>query len=180
MVNQVNKLTQQQNIIPSFPHSQETTSQDKQFIPECIRLNFDEFKSFETLFKQFEDWGIIFDNSLVIQPSNPAFPSRSGLKVIMASPQSGLLEVNFLRPANWVSALVTSSQRLVFSAYNQQGELLDEAVLPTANVVNSDSDIPPNTMLSVAAQEIWKVKVFCFDGHFTLDEFRFCFANEPK
>lgn len=143
----------------------------------CIRLSFDELKSFEILDNQFQDLGIIFDNGLVIQPSNPAFPSRSGLKVVMGSPKSGFLEVIFLRPVNWVSILVTSSQRLVIQAHNQNEELLDESVLPAANLATSSSDIPPNTMLSVAANDIRKVSFFCFDGHFTLDEFRFCFST---
>jgi hypothetical protein len=145
--------------------------------PRCISLNFDDLKSFEILNDQFREWGIIFHNSLVIQPSNPAFPSRSGSKVVMGSPQSGFLEVTFLHPVNWVSGLVTSSQRLVIYAYNQDGDLLDESILPKSNLANSGSDIPPNTMLSVDGNDIRNVKFFCFDGHFTLDEFRFCFVT---
>ncbi|TAF06962.1 MAG: hypothetical protein EAZ77_11305 [Nostocales cyanobacterium] len=146
-------------------------------VPRCIRLNFDDLKSFEILHNQFKNWGLIFDNSLVIQPSNPAFPSRSGLKVLMGSPKNGFLEVNFLRPVNFVSGLVTSSQRLVLSAYNQNDELVNESVLPTANVVGSGSDIPPNTLLSVTANSIKRVNFCCFDGNFTLDEFRFCLTT---
>ncbi|MEA5579522.1 hypothetical protein [Anabaena sp. UHCC 0451] len=155
---------------------EENTDSDQIIPPRCIRLNFDDLKSFEKLHNQFKHWGLIFDNSLVIQPSNPAFPSRSGLKVVMGSPKSGSLEVTFLRPASFVSALVTSSQRLVLSAYNQNGQLVNESVLGTANVVNSGSDIPPNALISVTASCIKRVNFCCFDGNFTLDEFRFCFA----
>lgn len=171
-------VTNQPINISSCPNAVEKdTYSEQRFLPECIRLNFNDLKPFETLDDQFKDWHIIFDNCLVIQPSNPAFPSYSGSKVVMASPKSGLLEINFLRSVNWVSGLVTSSQRLVICAYDQNGELLDESVLPKANIANSDSDIPPNTMLSVSAENISKVKFFCFDGNFTLDEFRFCISN---
>ena len=166
------------NISSECNYTKDDYSQARQFSPECIRLNFDTLKPFESLSHQFKQWGVIFDNCIVIQPSNPAFPSRSGSKVVMSSPQNGFLEVTFLRPAKRVSALITSSQRLIFSAYDQQDKLLDESVLPQANVTNSGSDIPPNTMLSVVADDIWKVKIICFDGHFTLDEFRFCFSTE--
>ncbi|WP_353930766.1 hypothetical protein WJM97_21260 [Okeanomitos corallinicola TIOX110] len=195
MLNQAHKLDQLQTLAETQERTESSVTKksinisngpnavdkdtytEQRFLPECIRLNFDELKAFETLHDQFKNWGIIFDNCLVIQPSNPAFPSESGSKVVMASPKSGLLEINFLRPVNWVSGLVTSSQRLVISAYDQNGELLDESVLPKANLANSDSDIPPNTMLSVSAENISKVKFFCFDGNFTLDEFRFCISN---
>ncbi|TAE59421.1 MAG: hypothetical protein EAZ87_09875 [Nostocales cyanobacterium] len=153
-----------------------THSQNK-FLPECIRLNFNDLKPFEKLNDQFQELGIVFDNCLVIQPSNPSFPSLSGLKVIMASPKSGLMEISFLRPVNWVSGLVTSSQRLVIYAHNQNGEIVDKSVLPKANLANSDSDIPPNVILSVSAENITKVKFICFDGNFTLDEFRFCVST---
>ncbi|WP_234300759.1 hypothetical protein [Sphaerospermopsis aphanizomenoides] len=146
-------------------------------LPRCIRLNLDNLKSYETVHNQFKRLGIIFHNCLAIQPSNPAFPRHSGINLLMGSPKSGLLEVTFVRPVNWVSALVTSSQRLVIYAYDEEDKLLNESVLPTANIVNSGSDIPPNTMLSVSANYIKKVCFCAFDGHFTLDEFKFCFST---
>ncbi|NET73328.1 MAG: hypothetical protein F6K62_21045, partial [Sphaerospermopsis sp. SIO1G2] len=112
-----------------------------------------------------------------VGPSNPAFPSHSGLKVAIASPKSGLMEIHFLRSVNWVSSLVTSSQQLVIYAYDQNENLIDQSVLPKANLANSDSDIPPNTILSVSSENIKKVKLVCFDGNFTLDEFRFCIST---
>ena len=143
--------------------------------PSCISLNFDDLKCFETVERQYESWGVIFHNSIAIQPSNPAFPTHSGLKVLMGSPKSGLLEVSFLQPVNWVSALVTSSQRLVLLAYDRDRKLLAQAALPGSNLANSDSAIPPNTLLSVAANDIHSVIFSAFDGQFTLDNFRFCF-----
>ncbi|MBW4560426.1 MAG: hypothetical protein KME32_04565 [Mojavia pulchra JT2-VF2] len=147
----------------------------KQNIPTCIYLDLEDLKCFEAVERQYERWGVIFHNSLAIQPSNPAFPAYSGLTVLMGSPKSGMLEATFLHPVNWVSAFVTSSQRLVLSAYNCDRQLLTQAVLPGANLANSDSAVPPNTLLSVAANNIHSVTFCAFDGQFTLDNFRFCF-----
>jgi hypothetical protein len=143
--------------------------------PSCIALNFEDLKCFETVERQYESWGVIFHNSLAIQPSNPAFPTHSGVTVLMGSPKSGLLEVSFLQPVNWVSAFVTSSQRLVLTAYDRDRKLLAQTVLPGANLANSDSPIPPNTLLSIAANGIHHLTFSAFDGLFTLDNFRFCF-----
>jgi hypothetical protein len=144
-------------------------------VPSCICLNLEDLKCFEAVDHHYEHWGIIFHNSLAIQPSNPAFPAHSGLTVLMGAPKSGFLEATFLRPVNWVSTFVTSSQRLVLSAYDRDRQLLTQAVLPAANLANSDSAIPPNTLLSVTANNIYSVTFCAFDGQFTLDDFHFCF-----
>jgi hypothetical protein len=91
-----------------------------------------------------------------------------------------LLEVVFLRPVNWVTTLVTGSQRLLVDAYDEDDKLLDKSVLPAGNVVNSGLDIPRNTILSVTGNYIQKVSFCCFDGHFTLNEFKFCCSLSPK
>jgi hypothetical protein len=143
-------------------------------VPTCISLNLEDLKCFEAVERQYESLGVVFQNSLAIQPSNPAFPTYSGLTVLMGAPKSGLLEATFLEPVNWVGVLVTSSQRLVMSAYDCDRQLLAQSVLPSANLANSDSAMPPNTLLSVAANDIHSVTFCAFDGQFTLDNFRFC------
>ncbi|MHC5936960.1 hypothetical protein [Nostoc sp.] len=143
-------------------------------VPTCICLDLEDLKCFETVERQYEGWGVIFDNSLAIQPSNPAFPTYSGLTVLMGAPKSGFLEATFLRPVNSVSAFVTSSQRLVLSAYDRDRQLLGQTTLPSANLANSDSAISPNTLLSIAVNNIYSVTFCAFDGQFTLDRFRFC------
>ncbi|MBW4555349.1 MAG: hypothetical protein KME59_05315 [Trichormus sp. ATA11-4-KO1] len=143
-------------------------------VPTCICLNLEDLKCFETVERQYEHWGVIFHNSLAIQPSNPAFPTHSGLTVLMGSPKGGFLEATFLRPVNWVSVFVTSSQRLVLSAYDRDRQVLAQTILPSANLANSDSVLPPNSLLSITAKNIHSVTFCAFDGQFTLDNFRFC------
>ncbi|MDF5709644.1 MAG: hypothetical protein PUP90_18765 [Nostoc sp. S4] len=146
----------------------------KLIIPTCICLDLEDLKCFEAVECQYERWGVIFHNSLAIQPSNPAFPSHSGLTVLIGAPKSGFLEATFLHPVNSVSAFVTSSQRLVLSAYDRDRQLLGQTILPGANLANSDSGISPNTLLSISGNNIYSVTFCAFDGQFTLDEFRFC------
>jgi hypothetical protein len=143
-------------------------------VPTCICLDLEDLKCFEPVECQYERWGVIFHNSIAIQPSNPAFPAYSGLIVLMAAPKSGFLEATFLHPVSSVSAFVTSSQRLVLSAYDRDRQLLAQAVLPSANLANSDSAISPNTLLSISVNNIYSVTFCAFDGQFTLDNFRFC------
>ncbi|YAF97057.1 MAG: hypothetical protein AB3A66_05120 [Nodularia sp. CChRGM 3473] len=143
-------------------------------VPTCICLNLENLKCFETVERQYEHWGVIFHNSLAIQPSNPAFPTHSGLTVLMGSPKNGFLEATFLHPVNWVSVFVTSSQRLVLSAYDRDRQVLAQTILPSANLANSDSVLPPNSLLSITAKNIHCVTFCAFDGQFTLDNFRFC------
>ncbi len=142
---------------------------------ECILLHLENLKCFEVVEHQYESKGVIFDNCIAIEPSNPAFPPHSGAVVLMGSPKSGLLEASFVRPVNFISAFVTSSQRLVLSAYDQSRQLLNQAVLPSGNLANSEEGVAPNTLLSISANNIHYVSFCAFDGQFTVDDFSFCY-----
>lgn len=161
-------------------HCQMHTALDteKMAIPNCIYLNLEDLKCFEVIKHQYQKWGIVFDNCIAIQPSNPAFPTDSSLMVMMGAPKGGYLEATFLQPVQFVSAFVTSSQRLVLSAYDRDRQLLTQTVLPGANLANSDSAVPPNTLLSVTANDIYSVTFCAFDGQFTIDNFCFCFQSK--
>lgn len=144
-------------------------------INECIFLPLDNLKCFEVVERQYESKGVIFDSCIAIEPSNPAFPTHSGAIVLMSSSRKGLLEASFLNPVNLVSAFVTSSQRLVLSAYDASRQLLSQAILPSGNLANSDSGLAPNTLLSVSAKNIHSVSFHAFDGQFTVDDLSFCY-----
>lgn len=144
-------------------------------VPTCIYLNLEDLRCFEVVEQQYEQWGVVFNNCIAIQPSNSAFPTHSGLVVLMGAPKGGFLEATFIRPVHFVSAFVTSSQRLVLSAYNRERQLLTQTVLPGANLANTDSAVSPNTLLSVSANDIYYVTFCAFDGQFTIDDFSFCY-----
>ncbi len=163
-------------MVHSSLQSQMHTALDSEKVarPKSINLNMEDLKCFEVVKDQYQKLGVVFDNCIAIQPSNPAFPTKSGLMVLMGAPKDGYLEATFLQPVQFVSALVTSSQRLVLSAYNCDRQLSTQTVLPAANLANSDSALPPNTQLSLRADEIYSVTFCAFDGQFTIDEFSFC------
>jgi hypothetical protein len=143
-------------------------------VPTCVCLNLEDLKCFESIEHQYEPWGVTFDNCIAIQPSNPAFPTNSGLVVLMGAPKGGFLGATFVRPVQWVRAFVTSSQRLVLSAYDRDRQLLSQSILPGANLANTDSAVPPNMLMSVKAKNIHSITFCAFDGQFTIDDFSFC------
>jgi hypothetical protein len=167
---------EKQTIDSTLPSQNQIDIDEEQAaVPSCIYLNLEDLKCFETVERQYEPWGVIFHNSIAIQPSNPAFPTNSGLTVLMGSPKSGFLEATFLRPVSWVSMFVTSSQRLELCAYDRHNQLLTQTALPAANLANSDSALPPSTLLSLKAKDIHRITFSSFDGQFIIDGFNFCF-----
>ncbi|MBD0265937.1 MAG: hypothetical protein KME22_07180 [Hassallia sp. WJT32-NPBG1] len=170
-------ISVEKQIIDSACKSQNQIDIDEEHanVPTCICLNLEDLKCFEAVERQYEGCGVIFHNSIAIQPSNPAFPTHSGMTVLMGSPKSGFLEATFLRPVHWVSTFVTSSQRLVLCAYDRHNQLLTQTALPAANLANSDSALPPSTLLSLTANDIHRITFSAFDGQFIIDNFSFCF-----
>ncbi|MEL6162606.1 MAG: hypothetical protein AAFR37_02175 [Cyanobacteria bacterium J06628_3] len=144
-------------------------------VTEYIFLSLDNLKCFEIVDRQYESKGVIFDSCIAIEPSNPAFPTHSGSIVLMSSSRKGLLEVSFVNPVNFVSAFVTSSQRLVLSAYDASRQLLNREILPSGNLANSDSGLAPNASLSVSAKNIHYVTFHAMKGQFTVDDLSFCY-----
>ncbi|MFB2893665.1 hypothetical protein ACE1CI_12205 [Aerosakkonemataceae cyanobacterium BLCC-F50] len=141
--------------------------------PAQVYLNFEDLMCFEVVDRQFQKWGVIFNNCIAIRPSNPAYPANSGSTVLMGAPKSGWLEAVFYHPVKTVSAVVTTSQKLVLAAYNQDNQLLKEVEISEPNLAGYDSSIPPNELLSVTAADIYRVTYCAFDGQFTLDDFKF-------
>jgi hypothetical protein len=171
------KINIQKQIVDSASPSQNKTDFDEQnaAAPTYTCLNLKDLKCFETVDRQYERSGIIFNNCIAIQPSNPAFSPNSDVTVLMGSPKSGFLEATFLRPVRWVSTFVTSSQRLVFCAYDRHNQLLTQTELPAANLANSGSVLPPRTLLSLTANNIYYITFSAFDSQFIIDDFSFCF-----
>lgn len=143
-------------------------------LPKCTCLNLETLKCFETVESQYQESGIVFSNCIAIQPSNPAFPTHSGSVVLMGAPKGGFLEASFVDPVSMVSGYVTSSQRLVLSAYNRDRQIITQIVLPGANLANSDSAESPNTLLSIKGKDIYSISFCAFDGQFTVGDFSFC------
>ncbi|MFB2934827.1 hypothetical protein ACE1B6_06075 [Aerosakkonemataceae cyanobacterium BLCC-F154] len=150
------------------------------FVPDCILttpaqvdLNFEDLVCFEVVDRQFQKWGVTFNNCIAIRPSNPAFPPHSGNTVLMGAPKNGWLEAVFHHPVKSVSAFVTTSQKLVLTAYNQDNQTVKEVEISEPNLAGSDSTLSPNILLTVTGADIYRVTYCAFDGQFILDDFKF-------
>lgn len=161
----------------STPECSQTESELSKLLsmPSCIHLGLETLKSFEVIEHQFQNWGVTFFNAMIIEPSNPAFAVPQGIKVLMGAPRSGLIEINFTRPANFVSGFIRSSRRTILSAYNQREELLARDEMPTSNLICSDSIITPHVRLTVNAKNIYKVIFYSFDAQLIIVDLNLSF-----
>lgn len=143
--------------------------------PTYIRIALEDLKCFEVVENQFAHWGITFNNTIAIQPSNPAFVNQPGMTVLMGAPQHGMIEIFFESPVIFVSGLVTSSRRAILAARDREGNLLDQVQLAGPNLVGSNSSIAPSTPLSISATNIYQVTFYAFDGQLIVDDLTFSF-----
>ncbi|MDY6782010.1 MAG: hypothetical protein SW833_05565 [Cyanobacteriota bacterium] len=140
----------------------------------CDRLDLETLKPFEVVEDQFQRQGILFRNAIALQPSNSAYPPRSGRILLMGAPCNGWMEIIFKEPTRFFNCHVTSSRRLVLSAYDCNNRLLTSDELPQANLATFDSPLPPNVPLAVIASEIARITLYAFDGQFAIDDISFC------
>jgi len=141
--------------------------------PAWVHLNLEDLKCFEVVHRQFQHWGVTFNNCIAIHPSNPAFPAHSGSTVLMGAPKNGHFEAVFHHPVQCVNTFVTTSQKLVLSAYDCNNHLLTQVEISQGNLAGSDSQISPNIPLTLKAANIHRISFCAFDGQFTLDDFSF-------
>lgn len=143
--------------------------------PSSVELNLEDLKCFEVIDRQFHQYGITFENAITLQPSNPAYPPRNGTHVLMGAPKSGWLEIAFTQPIQQFCCYVTSSQRMLLSAYDHHNKLLARRSLTKPNLAGSDSPIPPNAPLKIAVPNISRITFYAFDGQLTLSDLSFSF-----
>lgn len=143
--------------------------------PSSVCLNLEDLKCFEVVEHQFHHYGITFKNAIALQPSNPAYPPRSGTTVLMGAPKSGWLEATFSQPVCQFCCYVTSSQRTILSAYDPQDKLIGRRSITGANLAGSDSQIPPNAQLKIEVENISRITFYAFYGQLTITDLSFTF-----
>ncbi|MEC4983092.1 MAG: hypothetical protein SAJ37_10565 [Oscillatoria sp. PMC 1068.18] len=143
--------------------------------PTHLKLNFEDLRCFEAVENQFQPWGINFSNAIALQPSNQAYPPRTGSIVLLGAPKSGLIEASFSKPIRHFKCYVTCSQRTVLSAYDRDDQVVARTEMTGQNLAGSDSEIPPNACLEVTASNITRVSIYAFDGQITVDDLSFAF-----
>lgn len=144
--------------------------------PTYIHLNLEDLKYFEVVERQFERWGVTFANAIAINPSNPAYPTKSGKILLLGAPENGSIEVIFSKPVSFVCGRVTSSRRSTLTAYDSSGVEIARQKITEANLAGTNSQIPANALLGVRGPNIHRVAFYAFDGHLTLDDFGFIVA----
>lgn len=138
----------------------------------CVRLDLEDLPCFTVVDRQYEAWGVLFNNAIAIRPSNPVYPPYSGLMVLLGAPNSGWLEATFVHPVHYVSSFITSSRSTVMSAFNRQSQLLARIESPSANLKNSSCSA--NLRLSLTATNIYRITLQSLNGQLTVDDFCFC------
>lgn len=148
-----------------------------------VRLDLEDLPSFVVVDRQYAPWGVLFSNAVAICPSNPAYPPRSGMMVLLGAPQDGWLEATFLQPVQYVSSFITSSRCTVMRAFNNRNELVAETKSSASLDPSHRHDQPThqpttttNLRLSLNASNICRVTLHSFNGHLTVDDFCFCVA----
>lgn len=142
-----------------------------------VRLDLEDLPSFTIVDRQYAPWGVLFENAIAICPSNPAYPPRSGMIVLLGAPQSGWLEATFLQPVQYVSSFITCSRCTVMRAFNSSNQLVAQTE-GSRSVHRSDPMAHPsgaaNLRLSLNASNICRITLHSFNGHLTVDDFCFC------
>lgn len=138
-----------------------------------IKLNLGTLKCFEIVTNQFQDVGVVFQNAIALEPSNPAYFSLTSKILLLGNPKQGWLEATFNRPVSTVQCRITSSQRTIMSVHDAQDILLGRTELEEANLTGSLSNLNANQTLILNLPEITKVTFYAFDGQVTLSEFSF-------
>lgn len=154
------------------------------FTVKGVRLDLEDLPSFAVVDQQYAPWGVLFSNAVAICPSNPAYPPRSGVMVLLGAPQDGWLEATFLQPVQYVSGFITSSRCTVMRAFNSKNQLVAETksgALDSSQDSSQRYDQPThqptpmaNLHLSLNASNICRITLHSFNGHLTVDDFCFC------
>lgn len=143
-----------------------------------VRLDLEDLPSFAVVDRQYAPWGVLFNNAVAICPSNPAYPPRSGMMVMLGAPQNGWLEATFLQPVQYVGGFITSSRCTVMRAFDSQNELVAETETASLNQFDRYDQLSTmaNLRLSLNASNICRITLHSFNGHLTVDDFCFCVA----
>ncbi len=143
-----------------------------------VRLDLEDLPSFAVVDCQYASWGVLFNNAVAICPSNPAYPPRSGMMVLLGAPRNGWLEATFLQPVQHVSSFITSSRNTVMRAFNNRNQLV--AQTESSAALNRSGQEQPAKMasqrLSVNAANICRITLHSLNGHLTVDDFCFCIS----
>lgn len=136
-------------------------------------LSFQELSAFERVREQYAHLGVRFEGTIALEPSNPLFHSDSETLILMPANDQAGITVSFDLPTEWVGAFVTSVRPVLMSAFDENGNLLEQATTHWDQVYTEDGLLRfplPQQRLELRAQHIARV-VFHSYAPFTLSNF---------
>lgn len=160
---------------------------------KIIHLPFENLRCFETVQEQFAHLGILFDNAVVLQPSNAIYFPEVGRMVLMAAPQNGWMDIRFPVPVTHFSCRLTSSQAAIATAYDGEAKILKSietaslfdpgAVAPPESIPDlDDTDTehhenavapPPNLPIEIHCPHIARITLSSLDGQLVIYDVKF-------
>lgn len=145
---------------------------------KVIKLPIDSLRTFDVVVDQFADLGVLFENTVVLQPSNAAYEPTSGKMVLMAAPQNGWIEITFTLPITHFSCVLTSSQHSTLQAFDYEGKVVCEVETEKSAGDNVDplfGGPPPNLPVVLQADNIHRVLLTTLDGQLVIHNVQFGF-----
>lgn len=116
---------------------------------KTLQLDFQALTAFERVTDRYRHLGVGFSNAIAIEPSNPAFLSKTGSFVLMPLGNEMILNASFDFPTSWVGAYVCGARSVILTAFDQTGKII--AQVTTAA---SSSVAPSHTNSSCSWQQL--------------------------
>lgn len=162
---QLKTPTQASPAFPSAPLAQQVFSasalaQSQPWeLASLIQLNFSELQSFEVVRNQYQQWGIEFEQTIALQPSNPAFADSKqpvGLMPI-AHPY---MAVQFDQPRQFVKANLAGARTILVTVFDAEDRVIARYDLER-DAPNSNSIEPtlPLHTLHLQAATIGRIEI---------------------
>jgi hypothetical protein len=106
--------------------------------PQLLGLDFEDLTVFEAVTEQYNHLGLHIRGAIAIDPSNPAFPPKSGSVVLMPASHEMIVTVSFDQPIAWMSVFVCSAGCVGLTAFDAAGNIVAHL-----NTVVSSSNLEP-------------------------------------
>ena len=139
-------------------------------------------QNFEMVTEQYRHQGVVFKNAVAIQPSNPAFPARTGQSILLGAPTGGVIELLFIEPVRHIVGYVTSSRLTMMTAFGLNDDIVGQAETLGGNLAGDKSAVaPPHACLALQADhdQIHRVLFRCSGGQVALTELSFSRSQMP-
>lgn len=125
-----------------------------------IHLDFNELQPFTIVKNQYQPWGMEFDGTIALQPSNPVFADPNQPLGLMPALDGAPLVIHFHQPRQVVSARLTGTQQITVRVFDAANCLVSESRIGQFCYLQSHAaDAPANHEMQLQAAEIARVEI---------------------